>query len=103
MANKMNTANEKRVAVPNKSGDIRGARDHNPNPAFNNPRQTSGIIPQVFTDDSVLSGSKRMNNKMNTPVSRTGPGLPANLTSGGSTTVKKSGNKYNQAGKTKQN
>lgn len=103
MANKMDTPLRNRVVVPNKSGDVKGAMDHNPSGAFNKPRETSGMIPQRFSDDSILSSSKRMNNKMNTPVTRTGPGIPANMTGNNSSTVKKTANKYDQAGKTKQN
>ena len=96
MENKYNSP-VKKMPRPSLKGDAKGAFDHNPNPAFNNPRDTSGMLPQRFSDDGVLTGSKRGMNKMNTPAKGLGE---ASMSS--STTVKKGGNKYNSAGKTKQ-
>lgn len=99
MANPMNVAHKYRVAVPDKSGnDPHAVMNKNPNPAFDNPRTMgSNTIPVKFGEKGFEAGKMGSNN-MRSPV-RLKEGKAQMPTS---TTVKKSKNNYNQAGKTKQ-
>lgn len=99
MANPMNSANRKRVAVPPVSGnDPHAIMNHGVNPAFDKPRTMgSNTIPVKFGEKGFTAGKMGSNN-MRSPVRlKMGKAMEAT-----STTVKKGSNRYNSASKTKQ-
>lgn len=96
--NKMDSARKSRETVPVSGNDPHAVMNHNPSPAFDNPRTMGpNTIPIKFGEKDWTAGKSGSNN-MRSPV-RLKEGKATMPTS---TTVKKGPNKYNSAGKTKQ-